>query len=42
MRGRTLIGRVAAWLRRCWSCGAPLGPRERKCPRCGAAQPREV
>jgi hypothetical protein len=29
------------WLRRCWSCLGPLGPRERKCLRCGAAQPRD-
>jgi hypothetical protein len=31
----------AAWLRRCWSCLTPLGPRARKCIQCGAAQPRD-
>ncbi|HSD43250.1 MAG TPA: hypothetical protein VLD36_15465 [Burkholderiales bacterium] len=28
------------WIRRCWSCLGPLGPRDRRCLRCGAAQPR--
>jgi rRNA maturation endonuclease Nob1 len=30
------------WLRRCWSCLTPIGPRARRCPQCGAAQPRDV
>jgi predicted amidophosphoribosyltransferase len=34
--------KAANFLRRCWSCLAPLAPRARKCLQCGAAQPREA